>query len=339
MSRNRTYPLLIVVILLISLAGHGSSEASSGISSVSQTIPTRTPTGAPPPTVVIEPPPPGSDPTATPPTVTATTTAGGPTATPSGTFVPADSLTPTAAVCSDRPTAQALNITNIRSGPGEAYPIIDKMFYLQVNLISGRADQAAWWQIALDSGGTGWVADAVVEVQGYTGQVAVVAAPPIGGETVTPGAPWNPTPWPSCTVVPTYTPTSTPEAPATETETATAHSSTPTTTASETPVDVEITSSEVSGTSTPKSEPADAAEETPEAEASPTVGATSATSTPSATAAFPAVESSDESPPDPEPILVEEPSRTVDLLPVAGIGLLVAGIGLSFARRRRQRIS
>jgi len=211
---------LLIVLLIFGTIFTPAVRAGHDLPGPSQTIPTRTPTPGPPPPTSPPPtvaPPGGGDGTQPPPaTDTTTPTPTGPTPTPSSTFVPADSLTPTAAPCNDRPTLQARNVTNVRLGPGTGYDVVEELFYLEVRLITGRAANAEWWQIGTMDGGNGWVADAVVDVQGYIGNVPVVAAPLLSGRSPTPGIPWNPTPRASCTVTPTppatatNTPTSSP---------------------------------------------------------------------------------------------------------------------------------
>ena len=66
----------------------------------------------------------------------------------------------------------------------------------------------------------GWVADPVVNVSGYTGDVPILEAPAINGNTPTPGTPWNPTPssiCPTATPTRTVTPSQTPSPAATGT--------------------------------------------------------------------------------------------------------------------------
>jgi hypothetical protein len=104
----------------------------------------------------------------------------------------------------------------VRSGPGLEYAIIGDLVFLEVRNIVGRAETAKWWLIQFNNGQLGWVADEVVNVQGYTPIVPIVEAPPLNGSTPTPAAAWNPTPPPFCTVTPppTDTPTAVPTEPA-----------------------------------------------------------------------------------------------------------------------------
>ncbi len=186
------------------------------------TIPTRTPTpgsgggggggggGGQQPTNTPQPEQPG--PTNTP---TATATAeSSPTATATGLF-DGDSF-PTAEPCGEPPTITTLSRVNVYRGPGSDYPLAAMLLEGQVFPIVGRASDAEWWLIQIDSSGAqAWISDKAGIVQGYTGNVEEVNSPPINGETPTPGAPWNPTPVPFCTLTPTPTATATSTATAT----------------------------------------------------------------------------------------------------------------------------
>jgi LPXTG-motif cell wall-anchored protein len=212
---------------------------------------------------------------------------------------------PTAGSCDSQPTIQAKNPTNIRRGPGINYPIVGQLVFLEVRFILGRAADATWWLIQLDGGATGWVADEVVTVQGYIGGVPIVPAPAINGQTPTPGAPWNPTPLPFCTVTPTATavPSATPS-PTTAVSEASASSTDlqPTTEALET----------LPPTETPLPQP------TQTAVAPPTLPPAVPTNQPAV-----------------DPIEASASGSTTDwLLPIAGL-LLVAGGAAAFMARRK----
>ncbi|MCA9898056.1 MAG: SH3 domain-containing protein, partial [Anaerolineales bacterium] len=142
-------------------------------------------------------------------TPTPTNLPNNPNATPTSTLLPltfaptpVGGFLPTAVPCGANPTIQTLDATNVRSGPGTEYDIIGELVYLEVRYIAGRAETAAWWLIQFNNGQLGWVADEVVNVRGYTAIVPIVEAPPLNGSTPTPGALWNPTPPPFCTVTP-----------------------------------------------------------------------------------------------------------------------------------------
>lgn len=182
------------------------------------TIPTRTPTPGPQtptalPTTVVSTPSPGDTP---PPSDSTPATPGG--------EVGAETTTesafyPTAVPCSNQPTILALNanLINVRSGPDTRYPVVGSLLFREVRPIVGRDASAPWWLIQLNERQTGWVADEVVEVQGNTTAVSIVAAPPLDGATVTPGVPWQPTAPPLCATPATATaPASPPPSPAGE---------------------------------------------------------------------------------------------------------------------------
>ena len=171
------------------------------------TIPTRTP--VPEPT---NPPPkptkPGNDEdeaTAVPTSTTEAQATATATSQITPVFTPVDGYIPTAESCSNQPTIQALNPTNIRHGPGTDYAIVGKLAYLEVRFIQGRAAESEWWLIRLDNDETGWIADAVVTVHGFIGNIPIVPAPSINGDTPTPSVQWNPTSQPFCAVTPTAT--------------------------------------------------------------------------------------------------------------------------------------
>ena len=186
--------------------------------------------------------------------------------------------------------------------------------------IIGRAEEAEWWLIQLADGGQGWVADNAVIVEGYISIVPALTAPPLNGQTPTPGAPWNPTPYPFCTVTPTHTatatavpPTSTPEihtlpdaatnTPIPPTETATA-------------VPPTITSGKPTNTPPPPPGPATVSDRDNQKILA------SQTTDPM---------------PTPEPLTVESgTNEATNLLPIAGLGLVAFGVfGVIFIRRRQ----
>lgn len=247
MLKKRFWQLILMAIGLALVLSGGVDIALS--TAPGQSLPTRTPTpGAttPDPTATSGG---GSGPTATPaPQDTpAPTDEPAPTSTPvagtTATSVPAaDDFLPTAEACSEAPTIQALNSPiNVRSGPGTNYDVVATLSYLEVRLITGRAAQAAWWQIQMPDGSLAWVADEVVAVYGYTGLVPLVEAPALGdGSTPTPGPTWAPTPNPACpsptpTMAATASATATATATATSTETAAAESAATAAPATETP--------------------------------------------------------------------------------------------------------
>jgi hypothetical protein len=215
---HRKLFLVLFCLLVAVFSAAGINAAIVYGSGASQTIPTRTPTPAPPTATLVSG---GNN-----PTPTATTQPEGTRGpTPTSTLLPVNiaptpvgGFLPTAVPCGSSPTIQTLGATNVRSGPGLEYAIIGDLVFLEVRNIVGRAETAAWWFIQFNEGQLGWVANEVVNVQGYTLIVPIVEAPPLNGSTPTPGALWNPTPPPFCTVTPppTDTPTAVPTAPVAE---------------------------------------------------------------------------------------------------------------------------
>ncbi len=273
-----------------------------------QTIPSRTPTPA------------GGGATATPdgdggpgpqPTALPTSTGSGPQATatpivnpptPSGGFLP------TAQPCDLEPTIISLaNGINVRFGPGTNYESVGQLKFKEVRPIIGRAADTSWWQIILVDGTVGWVADSVVETNGYIGLVAVVDPPELeDGNTPTPGTPWSPTPFPGCTAPPTPSPAAT-----------AAPSETPGSTSTTT----RLPEGDEEGVSPGLSE------------------TTSATALPSATAMLASgsrVTPESIAGPTAEPLPGEDeiPGGT-PWIPIAGIGLILAAAGLFVVQRLR----
>lgn len=281
-----------------------------------QTIPTRTATPSPaPPT---EPPtdaPPPASATPVPPTATLTPTSPAATATRTD-ATPSGGILPTAVLCGDPPTVQTQNIANVRQGPGLDYVVKATLPYLTVRRIEGRPPDAEWWLIEMDEGELGWLADEVVSVQGYIGNVPLATPSPIDGQTPTPGSAWNPTPNPLCTVTPTATMTPTPRLDPGLTETAIAILS-----ATETQAAAPTAGTPVGLTpATASLAPAPATE-------TPTI---SATATESAIAS-----TGSEAMPTPTlgQLGGEEPPRSFDFLLPVGAILLAAGIVLTIRRR------
>jgi hypothetical protein len=235
---------------------------------------------------------------------------------------------------------QAQAVANVREGPGTAYEVVATMRFLQVNLITGRAGDAAWWQIRLDNGALGWIADEVVSVQGYTGNVPVVSAPATGGATATPGAPWDPTPRSSCKVTATNTATATPQETGMPSPNVspTSPQGEPTSSVAGDGATIPASDGTVTADSLTRQPPAtatvDSAPATNPNPASPQAAVTADSSDPIDSAA-------DARPPTPEndPLPGEAPSRLIDLLPIAGGILLLLGIALSLARRRQGKES
>lgn len=112
--------------------------------------------------------------------------------------------------CTDTPYAEAIRRTIVYAGPGTTFGPVATLLTDEMRPIVGRAAYATWWQILLTDEMVGWVADVDVNEYGNTALVPIVEPPAIGGATPTRGTPWNPTPLPLLTCVPTPTPTATP---------------------------------------------------------------------------------------------------------------------------------
>ena len=308
---------IIIAVILISALMLWSSELSARPLHFQQTWPSRTPTpSSNPPTNT----PSGGQPTSGPPGGEpgqgTEQPPGGDTGTPAAGVTPVaiaptpiGGYLPTAESCGVPPSALALGAVNVREGPGLDYDVISIMVYLEVRSVVGRAAEATWWVIELADASIGWVFDQAVVLSGYTGQVPIVPAPDIDGDTPTPGSPWQPTPNPVCTPPPTPTeePTSsaTPIVRVTEVVPSTETATVVVPTATET--------SQPTSTSTP------VPTETPE----PTGIPDTPTFVPITGVSL------EESTTD-----TEEGSNAVTWLLVGSLGLIAAGLALSFARRR-----
>jgi hypothetical protein len=308
---------IMIAVLLISTVLLWSGASSAKPLNLQQTWPTRTPTSSSPPTDS----PPGGQPTSEPPggdpgDGTEIPPGGDGTATPvagSTPFAlaptPIGGYLPTAEPCGTPPMAQSLGSVNVREGPGLDYDVIDILVYLEVRPVVGRAADATWWLIELADESYGWVFDLAVFVSGYTGDVEIVAAPQINGNTPTPGSPWEPTPIPFCTPPPTLTTFPTPSVTAAATaagvvlvtDTAVPDSPTATETLPPTPTAPPFPSDTPGSTELPRS----------------------ATDTP-----VPAITLDDSESID------EEGSSTMSWLLIGAVGLIAAGIVISIVRRR-----
>lgn len=283
------------------------------------TIPTRTPTPSetePPPT-----PEPGDDPTETPQpqpsepaatlpsaSATATVTAITPVETPIGGYLP------TAEGCSYNPTVFAANgPVTVRRGPGTDYKPAGTMLYLEVRPIVGRADSAPWWQIVMGDGELRWVADSVVIVGGYTGFVPIVPAPPLtDGSTPTPSAEiWSPTPNPVCTPVP---PSPTPSLTPIPSNTPAPTSAEPASTATIPAGQLEIDKGDILEETATANEPTATTTSQPESTAAGTTVAVLI--------------------PTPAPLPTAPESSPIPWIPLAGVGLILAGVVMFIIRRR-----
>lgn len=106
------------------------------------------------------------------PTATATPTAtstASPTATPTPTSSPTPAPSPIARVL-DRPV-------NIRSGPGLTYAVLEVAVSGRELVIVGRNALGSWWQVCCTlNGANGWIASALVQIEGLLSGVPVTSA-------------------------------------------------------------------------------------------------------------------------------------------------------------------
>lgn len=139
--------------------------------------PTAVPTQQPPATQAGQPA--GETPTSTPAAgaPAAVSESAQPAATPTSAPPPA---TPTAGASSQPGLTVAVDILNVRAGPGTNYPIIGQLALGTTAQVRGRSADGQWWQIAFPAGpgGLGWVFGELVQVTDAARAVAVAAAPP-----------------------------------------------------------------------------------------------------------------------------------------------------------------
>jgi hypothetical protein len=222
----------VTLFLAMALAFAGAAARLHSARAFDPSFPTRTPTpetGQPPnPTAT------SADPGNPPPAPTQTTAPGATVPAPTGTNVASGTLVvtipsmPTVGLggtirvnpggvgeCSDTPYIRAIERLIVYGGPGADFGPVATLDAEEMRPISGRAGFAQWWQIQIKPNMLGWVTDAEVDEFGNTALVPVVSPPAINGATPTPGTPWNPTPLPLLTCVPTPTPTATPTGTAT----------------------------------------------------------------------------------------------------------------------------
>lgn len=110
-------------------------------------------------------------------------------ATPTATQ-PLESPTPSATATGPSPVVTANYIANVRSGPGEAYPVIDLFLQGETAAAVGKYDDVTsgrWWMIQrLGAGLNGWVWGGAVTFSGDENSVPFLEAPPTPTETPSP---------------------------------------------------------------------------------------------------------------------------------------------------------
>jgi hypothetical protein len=86
----------------------------------------------------------------------------------------------------------AEDTANLRSGPGQAYPLVGKLTAGESAGIIARNASGDWWQLAWNGASSAWVAGTTVKVQGPIDTVAVaknVPPPPAPPTAAPPAAP------------------------------------------------------------------------------------------------------------------------------------------------------
>lgn len=110
-------------------------------------------------------------------------------ATPTATQ-PLESPTPSATATGPSPVVTANYIANVRSGPGEAYPVIDLFLQGETAAAVGKYDDVTsgrWWMIQrLGAGLNGWVWGGAVTFSGDENSVPFLEAPPTPENTQAP---------------------------------------------------------------------------------------------------------------------------------------------------------
>lgn len=108
--------------------------------------------------------------------------------------------------CDETPIIQALSRITVHAGPGINYPVLGSLEEAEIRPISGRGGFAPWWQVRFRPNLAGWVFDEEVAKFGNTALVPIVDPPLLNGVAPTPGPIWDPTPLPFVACTPTVTP-------------------------------------------------------------------------------------------------------------------------------------
>jgi uncharacterized protein YraI len=95
-------------------------------------------------------------------------------------FALSPSNTRTSALNNDTPQVQFTSPhTNIRSGPGTQFQILETANQGDAMQITGRNQNSTWWQICCVEGLAGWVANSVVTTKGNLNTVPIVKDAPL----------------------------------------------------------------------------------------------------------------------------------------------------------------
>ena len=133
--------------------------------------PTFTPAPAQPPAIIIP------TPTPVPPVPTPTATR---VLAPANASTQPENASPDSAAAQPdiEPQLVAPGTGNIRSGPGTNYQVIGALNANAPVQVTGRNQDASWWQIEINNGAIGWVASSVVSASNTESIPAVEAPPP-----------------------------------------------------------------------------------------------------------------------------------------------------------------
>lgn len=96
---------------------------------------------------------------------------------PTATAQPVEStvaMTPTATP-QTQAQVQAIDLLNVRAGPGTTYDLVGALQKDETALITGKNPEGSWWQVTLASGQQGWVFGELVTTVGDTAAVAIAA--------------------------------------------------------------------------------------------------------------------------------------------------------------------
>lgn len=110
--------------------------------------------------------------------------------------------TPTVDACAPPTVVRTATAVSVRTGPGEAYRLLEAWRGDDARPVVGRHGFYEWWQIELSDGSTGWVWDGGVEVRGDIASVPLVTPPGEDPAATANLAPWEPVPSAECVATP-----------------------------------------------------------------------------------------------------------------------------------------
>jgi hypothetical protein len=179
-SRVKKLPLLILILIGL-IVGYETVGALGESPSISQTVPTRTPT--PGPTETPSPPAPTPEPPADqPPPPTAEGEP--PTAVP--TAIPTIQPAPTSHSCPESPSVLAQDTVSVHSGPGSEFDIVGELRSGESRPLLARSESDDWWLILFEPDAYGWVAGRRVIVSGCVDEVPITVVESLQGTGLAP---------------------------------------------------------------------------------------------------------------------------------------------------------